>query len=322
MNRYLTFLSLLLAALVTASVAAQNPAPRPPDPPGTVFAGLVGGANPAAQTLTVTVPGKPGSTLQVTSVQPSWLTVTVANQGSEAQVTLSVDLKGPAADLRRATVELKSSDATAAIKKIIVLLATLTPRADDAAYLVEFRYTGYTGLVEGYPNCQVNPLGFDVLKGVVTGREAVARGDDVEYHGTLGRMTSIDFCETRGKTRAGDDERVWCAAKLTGIASMKVQLDVYGEIGRGAWLKADPDGSWFTGSVKGTCESADMREWEQDYPGGDSGGSPSGQPIDESAVVGGPRLVAPNGRTGLVVGTFPSRNPKGGWEMKVLAKLR
>ena len=196
-------------------------------------------------------------------------------------------------------------------RRLIVLLATLTPRADDAAYLVEFRYTGYTGLVEGYPNCQVNPLGFDVLKGVVTGREAVARGDDVEYHGTLGRMTSIDFCETRGKTSAGDDERVWCAAKLTGIASMKVQLDVYGEIGRGAWLKADPDGSWFTGSVKGTCESADMREWEQDYPGGDSGGSPSGQPIDESAVVGGPRTRRPQRPHGSGCRHFPLPEPKG-----------
>lgn len=311
----------LTAVLAVAPIHTQTPPVAPPEPPGVVFGALAGGVNPAPQTITLA--NTTGSPLQVTSSQPSWLSVTIANQAATATVAFSVDLTGVPAGVQHAVVDLASSNSKL-LKKLYVWLAAVQPLPNDSAYQVEFRYVGYTGLAEGYPDCAVNPRGFDMLTGVIAGREAVAPGDDVQYRGALGRVTNIDICETRGKKGPGDDERVWCAARLTGVAGMNVELEVYGESGRGAWLKAEPDGSWFTAVVQGACERADMVEWEQEYPDGSTGGSPDGQPIAESRL----HPMFSGGRARLVPGLFPPQGPTGrfgqvdGWELNVLKKLK
>jgi hypothetical protein len=326
MNARFTSLTLLLGcALSVAPGATQTPKPTtPPVPPAVVFAGLVGGANPDPQAIDVPNTGSPGSTLAVTTAQPSWLQVTVTNAGPHASVKFSVNLAGLAANAYKFMVEIKSTDKSMLVKKILVMLATFPPPPpNDSAYKVELRYTGYTGLASGYPDCDVNPAGFDVLTGIVTGREAVSPGDDVVYRGALDRYTAIDFCGTRGKRQPDDDERVWCAASLIGIATMNVQLEVYGEAGRGGYLHASSDGSWSTSDVQGTCAPAEMAQWERDYPAADDGGggSPNGQPIDE-ALSGTARLFA-GGRARLAVGTFPPSDPKqDGWTLEVMAKLK
>ena len=325
MNRRVVYAGAFVTALASVPVNGRQPkAPAaPPLPPAVIFAALAGGANPAPQTVTIAT--ATSSPMQVTSVQPSWLTVTVTNQGSQATATVSANLQGVAAAVSHATIEFTSADRKL-LRKLTAWLLTVKPLPDDSAYQVEFRMTGYAGDLSGYPDCAVNPQGFDVLQGIVTGRENVPAGEDVRYTGTLGRLTAIDLCGTKGKKGPGDDELVWCAASLVGVASMKVQLDVYGEAGRGGWLNAKPDGSWFTGSVQGACETADMTAWEKDYPGGESGGSPDGQAIDESTGAL-PRLFAA-GRARLVPGTFVPHAPGGrpgpasGWTLNVIKKLK
>lgn len=312
--------SLILVSLAAVQASQPKPPSGPPTPPAVIFAALAGGANPAPQTVAIAS----GAAMQVTGALPSWLTVAVNNQGSQTTATVTVNLANAPAGINHATIDFSSADKKI-LKKIYAWLMTLKALPDDSAYQVEFRTTGYGGEMSG-PDCKVNPNGFDVLQGIVAGREAVPSGDDVRYRGTLGRMTSMDLCGTKGKRGPGDDELVWCAASLVGVASMKVQLDVAGDAGRGARLSAEPDGSWFTGSVQGSCETADMKEWEKEYPGGESGGSPGGQDIDESTGAL-PRLFA-NGHARLTPNTtfIPRGTNNGGntsgWTMKVLAKLK
>jgi hypothetical protein len=227
------------------------------------------------------------------------------------------------AGVYRANVTFASNDKVAPTKVLPVSLTLVEPAPGEGAYAVELTFVGYTGLIEGYPDCNVNPKGYDTMTGILVGREDVGRNEDVEYRGTLLRVTAIDFCGVRGRRGPNDDERVSCAASLVGTSSMSVTLAVYGEEGRGGYLNAEHDGGPFTGELTGSCEASEQAGWRDDYPGGDDGGgaSPNGQPIDE-ATSGSARLFD-GGRARLVVGTFPPRDPKvGGWTLRVLARLR
>jgi hypothetical protein len=331
-------LSLTIAALVSVGVASLSgraqtgPAPAAPSVPGFIFSGLVAGANPAPQTIAV--PNAAGAPVQATSSRPSVVTVTVKTQAGTTSVTATVNAAGLPPGVTVVDIDLTSGSKL--IQKLKAWLALVKPLPNDSAYQVELRYTGYTGLADAYPDCKVNPQGFDFMTGIVVGRETlsareVAMAEDVLYRGTLGRGTVIDYCESRGRRGPQDDERVWCAATLTGIASMDVELTVYGESDRGAFVKAEPvktgPAAWFSGSVSGTCDTADMNQWQREYPAGDSGGGPSGQAIDESVASGAPRLFA-SGRPRLVVGTFAPQRPSGrsgrpdGWTLKVISKLQ
>lgn len=321
MTRRLGFPTLLLAgALVITPGAAQVIVL---ERPGVAFFALVGGPNPSPQTIAISNPAAPALTWQITSTAPAWLKVTPPNGAAPATLTFTADVTGLAANIYRTTVVVRSNDKMAPTKNIPVMLTVVALIPTEAAYAVEFKLTGYTGLVDGYPHCAVNPAGTDVLTGIVMGREDVGRAEDVTYRGTLMRLTAIDFCETRGKTGPDDGERVWCAATLIGTSTMKVSIEVYGEAGRGAWVKTEHDRGPFTRSVTGSCYSPDQLLWEKEYPGSDhgGGGGPSGQPIDE-AVTGTARLFAA-GRARLVVGYFPPSDPKvSSWTLKVIAKIR
>ncbi len=324
MSPRIEMLAVTVGSLITLHAwQPKAPAVAPPMPPGVVFAALAGGANPAPQT----VPIASGAVMQLTSALPPWLTVTVNNSGAQPTATVNVNLASAPAGLSHATIDFASADKRI-LKKLYALLMTVKPLPDDSAYQVEFRMTGIGGEMGSDQDCKANPNGFDLLHGIVTGREAVKPRENVSYHGTVGRVTSMDLCGTRGKKGPGDDELVWCAASLTGLAGMTVDLELYGESGRGGWLHAKPDGSWFVGTVQGQCETATMKDWQNEYPGGESGGSPDGQAIDESigalprlfdAASLRPRLTANS--TFIPRGTNNGGNTSG-WTMKVLAKLK
>jgi len=190
-------------------------------------------------------------------------------------------------------------------------LAPPVPRSYD----VQLAYTGYTGLAASKDcDAMTNPRGYDSLVGTLKGIENPAEPDeDVVYTGTLKRTTRIDYCLTRPKSQATPDELVWCVDTLTAAATMAVELTVYGEDGNGAWLKATPIGKADSANVRGTCDAAETNEILQDYPSGESAGSPDGQPIAEPAAL----KMLLQGIRRLRLGYFPPDPPRTAWGLRV-----
>ena len=199
-----------------------------------------------------------------------------------------------------------------------------------AEYQVALVYVGYTGHVDGYPNCAVNTTGTDSLTGNLIGAEISTPGEDIEYTGILKRVTAMDICETKGRHRPADidDEQIWCEATLAGSATMRVSLTVYGESDRGAWLKTKPDTGTATSMVSGNCAAPTMANYRTAYPGGSGGGggSPDGQAIEDA--FGTVKFVA-NGVGRLRVGLYPPEptqtlagSPQSGWALQVIRKIR
>lgn len=287
--------------------------------PGVGFVALAGGPNPPPRTVAVSRPGAPLA-WQVGSTTPGWLKVTPLNGTTPGVLTFEANVAGLPAGVYRTTVTLASTDTPPQTRIIPVILTVVAPAPGNSVYAVELNFIGYAGLVEGYPECAVNPRGTDTLEGIVTGRE-VGGNNDAVYTGTMVRLTSLDICETRGKKGPDDDERVWCAATLVGTSVMKAEITVYGESGRGAWIKARHDGGPSTSSVTGACHGPDQLEWERAYPGADDGGgaAPTGQPVDDPQG----RLFGAGGAH-LVVGRFPPERPNrsGDWVLTVVKKIR
>lgn len=207
----------------------------------------------------------------------------------------------------------------AAIAMAAALMAATSSQA-PAAYEIELRMTGYTGLVSS-PGCDAitDSTGYDVLKGTVKTIEDPDPGADQEYSGTLTRSTKIDYCLV--KPAPTEDQVKECVAKLTGGALMQVHIEVYGEQGRGAWVKAEPVlGTPFAPpTVVGDCKPDEQDEIKQEYPSGESAGSPSGQPIAENPA--NPMFV--NGHARLPPqGFFPPRRPETLWSLKVIRKVQ
>lgn len=196
-------------------------------------------------------------------------------------------------------------------------LAMTAPKSGAARtitrkYDVQLAFTGYTGLAESQ-DCRalVDLQGYDSLAGTVAGIESPGQSDeDVVYRGTLTRRTRVDYC-----LAVGGDQPKWCVAKLTGAARMSVELTVYGEADRGAYLKAMPGpGPLDSVAVRGGCAPADMDSIRVDYPSGESGGTPDGQPIAETSP---PRFYV-SGAARLRVGYFPPDSVQGGWGLRVV----
>jgi hypothetical protein len=195
--------------------------------------------------------------------------------------------------------------------------ASSVPRSE---YQIELRFTGYSGLATSLDcDAMANLAGYDVLTGTVTGIETSQPDEDVKYSGTLKRSTAMDFCQSRGRRSPTDDEQVWCIATLTGSAVMEVEITVYGEADRGAYVHAKPGIGPAQSAVQGGCDPADMRQIQQDYPGGDSGGSPNGQAI-EDALSTIKFVVGSLGR--LRVGYYPPDPTKSNWALRVIKKIR
>jgi hypothetical protein len=179
------------------------------------------------------------------------------------------------------------------------------------SYDVEFSVQG--SLLD--PNCTAT--GTDLLSGTLVGLEPVPSHEPAFYVGTLTRTTRITLC---GSRRTPQDEEVVCTMEITGRGFADVVFKVEAD-SAGAWLQYVEDRAEYanilpppptgpvTSTVTGTCDPEEMAELQADYDGGQTAGSPNGQPIEL------PRLP----RSGYPL-TFPPRPPVSIWTLKVLAR--
>lgn len=170
-----------------------------------------------------------------------------------------------------------------------VATASFTPRTAAAqgnrtkvTYTVEFRTTG--ALLDR--NCTAT--GTDVLTGTMVGFEPPLPGEDNEYVGTLTRTTRITTCGTR-RNAAGID--AVCSINYIGNGWADVKFTVY-EGKRGGYLEYIDNRADYrallppqqTGPVNnvvdGTCDPAELAQLQNDYGGGQTAGSPNGQPLE------------------------------------------
>jgi hypothetical protein len=241
-------------------------------------------------------------------------------------IKLAANVSGTCAGSYVDTVRLTPNPATDTLLIPVVLVcSSRSAIASLAAYEIELSYTGYVGLMES-PNCIVNPRGYDRLVGTVSGVETTASDEDVVYTGALRRETAIDFCETKGKKRQGDDERVWCTATLVGYAVTQVELTVHSDEETGGYLKAAPAGGPMMRAVSGRCDPPEQNTMLSDYPTAGDGGaaSPNGQPIDDAGAVdasGRKITFVAAGVPRLRVGNYPPTDPKGGWTLRVIRRI-
>jgi hypothetical protein len=272
----------------------------------------------------------------ITRTPRPWLTITPTRGDAPSTLTVAANAASLAPGAYADTIEITTNDTTSRVHRVPVWLrvtspcpgpgAPPVPGAVYAEYDVEFRYDGYTGDLPAYPDCPVKLTGSDVLRGIVRGWELPTSGEDQEYNGTLSRATSIDYCITRGVRTRDDSDRRFCPTTLFGHARMNIEITVYGEADRGAWIKSVHDGGPASSSVFGLCHPQDMAEIQQEYPASDHGGgaSPTGIPIDDA---GAPvTFVDGNGLARLRVGTYPPApqsppNP-GEWVLHVIRKIR
>jgi hypothetical protein len=325
---------LVLGALLATDAAAQTIALSADS---LAFSGRVGGTNPATQTIVITNTGGGALTWRITSTPRPWLSVAPPRGGAPANLVFSVSLTGLRAGAYQDTVKLATNAPASPRKEVVVVLnvragPSSPPTAGPpmAEYEVAFVYIGYTGVVDGYPNCAVKTTGTDSLIGILRGVEASNPDDDVEYTGNLARATAMDICETKGANRPDDinDEQVWCVASLAGTSRMNVKLTVHGEADRGAYLKAIADTSRSTSQVTGNCAQTKMTVYRTDYPRrqGGGGGEPDGQAISDAF---GTVRFSVGGLGRLRVGRYPSDpsqtlagSPTSGWALHVIRKIR
>ena len=129
---------------------------------------------------------------------------------------------------------------------------------DDSA-IRSIRMTGIGGEMGADPTA-VNPM--DSMRFQHRDRPRERPGRRRRAVPAPGPMTAMDLCVRRAKRGPGDDELVWCRrAWWSGVHARGP--DLQGEAGCGGRLSATPDGSWFTGSVQGLCETADMQAWRR-----------------------------------------------------------
>jgi hypothetical protein len=336
-----TLTALLLGGALTTAASAQTLAMSADT---LAFAARVGGPNPPPQNIAFTNTGTGTLSWRIltNSVSP-WLTINPLTGGAPQNLRFSVSIAGLSPGVYVDTVQVASNDydtPTADIEVTLRVAGTgsagkpqpgqpaqpaLPPIPTGGPYFAEYQvellFTGYVGEIDGYPQCHVNPQGTDRMVGNLVGYEPPDPDEDVVYTGTLHRMTAVDFCETKGRKRVGDDERVWCAVSLTGSGNMRANLTVYGEADRGAWLKAVPDTGVTTKSVQGNCDPQETADALNGYPTASDGGagSPSGQPIDDQLS---PTKFFVGGLARLKVGTYLPRPKLASWSLHVIRKIR
>jgi hypothetical protein len=98
---------------------------------------------------------------------------------------------------------------------------------------------------------------------------------------------------------------------------MDVEITVYGEDGRGAYVKADPAAGPKQAHVSGDCDPREKNQVQSDYLGiGDGGASPNGQPIEDPQS-----LLFASSRARLQVATFAAQPPTSIWTLRVLRRI-
>jgi len=207
------------------------------------------------------------------------------------------------------------------IRRILIIAVTawigLAPTALAQSRQTRVSYDIELSTVGSLLDRNCSATGTDVLTGTLVGMEPALPDEDNEYVGTLTRSTRINICGSR-RTPAGID--VVCSMSITGNGFADVVFTLYAD-GRGGWLQYLTDRTQWArllppppvgpvnSVVNGTCEPGEMAQLQTDYPGGQTAGSPSGQPIE---VTGLPT-------SGFPV-TFPPRPPESIWTLKVLGR--
>jgi len=321
------YLAALFSAVISAEAASQT---IEASPRGHVFSAIARGPNPPNQTGTVSNTGSGSLAWQLTGKQAAWLTVGPPQGTAPSSLTFSVSTAGMKAGTYFDTVRVVSNTATPPVDTIPVILRITDPAGPGgrlAAYDVEFSMTGYSGELNGAPQCKVRLNGTDRMVGTIWGLETPERDDDMVYYGLLQRDTDIDYCLTKGRKRPGDDERVWCELRLKGWAAEEVEMTVHSVSARGGWLKAKAvPGYSSAGISRNTCDPPETMEAANGYANSDDGGggSPSGQQIDDTKgndPSGRPVIFSPDRLPRLRVGTFAPENGNG-WTLRVIRKVQ
>jgi hypothetical protein len=336
-NRLATLAALVLGGALAREASAQT---LTLSVDTLAFVGRVGGPNPPPQTIAITNTGGGALTWRVVpSTVAPWLTVSPPSGGAPQNPSFSVSLAGLSPGVYTDTVQIASNDPDT--PTIVVVTLTVAPANAPAnaaggpapgplppiptggrylaEYQVEFIFTGYVGELDGYPNCRVDTAGTDRMVGNLVGYEPPTPDEDVEYTGTLHRVTRIDFCET--KKAPSVDQRAWCVVSLTGATNMRANLTLYGEADRGAWLKAVVDTGLTTKAVQGNCDPQETSDALGGYPTASDGGagSPNGQPIEDQLS---PTKFFVGGLARLKVGTYLPRPKLASWSLRVIRKIR
>ena len=182
-------------------------------------------------------------------------------------------------------------------------------------YTVEFRTTG--ALLD--KTCAAS--GTDVLTGTLVGFDPPEPNEDNEYVGTLTRTTRMTTCGIRRKAN-GEDEV--CSINYVGNGFADVTFTLY-EGQRGGYLQYIPDRTTYASIlpprpngpvnsvVTGTCDPAELSQLQSDYPGGETAGSPNGQPLEV------PRFPPLSSRPAFPL-AFPPNPPRSVWTLTVLAR--
>ena len=314
-------MTILLGGVLAADAVAQTIAVSTPF---VVFSGIVGGANPPAQVDTITNTGAAPLTWQINNPNQlaPWLTVTPHSGSAPANLGIAVNIAGLRAGSHHDTVYVASNDPQTPIQPIPVLLNLKDAGAAAslgrylATYEIALEFVGISGHhVQTAADCQVpvNPLGYDNLVGTVVGVEDPTQDEDVVYYGTLRRLTAMDFCDLRGPA----DQNLDCRVTLDGWTAMDVEITVYGEDGRGAYVKADPAAGPKHAQVSGDCDPREKNQIQSDYLSiGDGGASPNGQPIEDPQS-----LLFASSVARLRVGTFAAQPPESIWTLRVIRRI-
>jgi hypothetical protein len=312
---------ILLGGMVAAGANAQTIVVSSPL---AVFSGIVGGPNPPGQVDSITNTGTAPLTWQIRNPNQlaAWLVVTPHSGGAPATLGIGANIAGLRAGVYSDTIEVASNDPKTPIHPILVslTLTDLGPVAAVARYLatyqIELEHIGISGHhVHTAADCQVpvNALGYDLLVGTVVGVEDPTQDEEVVYRGTLRRSTAMDFCDLKGPT----DQAVDCRVTLNGFTPMDVEITVYGEDGRGAYVKASPTAGPKHAQVSGDCDRRELSQVRSDYLTiGDGGASPNGQPIEDPQS-----LLFASSLARLKVGTFAAQPPASIWTLRVIRRI-
>lgn len=354
-SRWLARLAVLCAAGPATVVHGQALALSHPV---MVFVGRVGAGDPGPQRLTIRTTPSAAATWAIPTTLPGWLAVSPSSGTGPGDAVLTVRIAGLAPGYYHVQLTVTSGTESRVVEVFLVILdaggnipppppnipippappvgppGTPTPPIEIvrgngtwARYLVEFTFIGYSGLINAYPDCMVNPTGIDHMIGVLAGFESSEQGVDVTYKGSMSRFTEVDYCDVRPISPATPDQVKYCVVTLLGGSTMSVEFVATGDAGRGGWLKARQErGSRHWKNIGGDCDQEVTNQVRIDYPAADhgAGGTPNGQPIqDQTGAPGLPRPPAlfQGGHARLRVGTYPAKEPETAWSMRVIARL-
>lgn len=160
-----------------------------------------------------------------------------------------------------------------------------------ATYEVRLTFTGYTGDLTA-DGCPVRRNGKVVMTGLVSGNERVARGDDIEYSGTLWLDIDVDACDGYRKANGEDD---LCRVTIVGVGSIKTSLAVYVD-GRGGYVQTVDGTGRVLSAFFGSCPADRIADERDVFP--DNSGANYFNGVDVN-IPSGPLRVGryPDGET-------------------------